>query len=61
MVVFRMIHDVTNRYKIIRGVIAYAILWPIGCLLQQTIVEKKSFKDYDWAKCLRYGNIIIYF
>lgn len=56
MVVFRIIHDVTSKYKIIRGVIAYAILWPIGCLMQQTLIEKKTFKDYDWHKCIRWNQ-----
>lgn len=53
MVVFRLVNDITSRYKIIRGVIAYAVLWPFGCLLQQTIIEKKTFSEYDWKKCLR--------
>ncbi|XP_063706759.1 mpv17-like protein [Culicoides brevitarsis] len=55
MVVFRLIHDITGRFKVVRGALAYAILWPFGCLLQQTILEKRTFKDYDWHKCLRYS------
>lgn len=43
----------TNDYKIIRGMISYSVLWPVGNLIQQTLVEKKNFSTYDWKKCLR--------
>ncbi|KAL9888721.1 pasang lhamu isoform 1-T7 [Glossina fuscipes fuscipes] len=45
----------TNRYKVIRGMISYGLLWPTGCLFEQTFVEKRTFQTYDWDKCLRYG------
>lgn len=45
--------DFTNRYKIVRGMISYGLLWPCGSLIEQTLVEKRTFQTYDWMKCLR--------
>ncbi|KAJ6640151.1 Mpv17-like protein 2 [Pseudolycoriella hygida] len=45
----------TNDYKIVRGMISYSILWPVGNLMQQTFVENKNFRTYDWKKCLRFS------
>lgn len=42
-----------KEYKILRGMLSYATLWPVGHLIQQTIVDKKTFTTYDWKKCLR--------
>lgn len=46
--------EFTNEYKILRGMISYSALWPLGCILQQTF-EGKRWKDYDWQRCLRYS------
>lgn len=43
----------TNDYKIVRGMLSYSVLWPVGSLLQQTFIEKKNYKTYDWMKCAR--------
>lgn len=48
----RLVH-LTNKYKILRGMISYAILWPVGNLIEQRLVEKKTFETFDWKKCLR--------
>ncbi|XP_059614256.1 uncharacterized protein LOC132260262 [Phlebotomus argentipes] len=45
---------VISRYKIIRGMTSYSVLWPCGSLIQQTI-EGKNFSTYDWGKCFRMG------
>ncbi|GAB0093225.1 SYM1 [Sergentomyia squamirostris] len=42
------------QYKIVRGMASYSLLWPCGSLIQQTI-EGKTWKTYDWNKCLRMG------
>lgn len=42
-----------NEYKCVRGMISYALLWPAGSLIEQTLVEKRTFLTYDWTKCLR--------
>lgn len=34
--------------------ISYGTLWPCGCLIEQTLIEKKTFRNYDWMKCLRW-------
>ncbi|EAT39052.1 AAEL009112-PA [Aedes aegypti] len=51
---WRFIVEFTNEYKILRGMISYSALWPLGCILQQTF-EGKRWKDYDWQRCLRYS------
>lgn len=33
--------------------LSYAILWPVGSLIEQRLIEKKTFETYDWKKCLR--------
>lgn len=48
----RLVH-ITNKYKILRGMISYAILWPVGNLIEQRLVEKKTFETFDWNKCLK--------
>ncbi|XP_055905614.1 mpv17-like protein isoform X1 [Eupeodes corollae] len=45
----------TNKYKIIRGVLSYGALWPCGSLIEQTLIEKRSFGNYDWVKCFKFS------
>lgn len=51
---FKRLVILTNEYKIIRGMISYGTLWPLGSLIEQTLVEKRNYKTYDWMKFLRY-------
>lgn len=51
---FKRLVFITNEYKIVRGMISYAVLWPLGSLIEQTLVEDRNFRTYDWMKCLRY-------
>lgn len=48
----RVVH-LLNEYKILRGMISYSVLWPIGSLMEQTFIEKKNYDTYNWKKCLR--------
>lgn len=57
---FKHVAHVFREYKILRGMVSYAVLWPVGSLIEQTLVEKKNFQTYDWKKCLRF-DIIFYF
>lgn len=50
---FKKVVHTINEYKILRGMISYSILWPIGNIVEQTLVEKKTWETYDWKKCLR--------
>ncbi|XP_055919335.1 mpv17-like protein isoform X2 [Eupeodes corollae] len=52
---FHQIRTLSNKWKIIRGMISYGIIWPCASLIEQTLVEKKTFKNYDWMKCLRFS------
>lgn len=51
---WKYIVNVTNEYKILRGMISYSALWPLGCILQQTF-EGRTWQNYDWKRCLRYS------
>lgn len=33
--------QVWSRHPVLRGMVAYATLWPTGCLIQQTIAGKR--------------------
>jgi len=50
---FRSLVNITSKYKVLRGMISYGTLWPCGSLIEQTMIEKKTFRTYDWMKCLR--------
>jgi len=53
---FRNFVNLTNKYKVLRGMLSYGTLWPCGCLIEQTMVEKRTFRNYDWMKCLRWAT-----
>ncbi|XP_067643724.1 uncharacterized protein plh isoform X2 [Eurosta solidaginis] len=55
MKMFRQLIEFTSRYKVVRGMLSYGTLWPCGCLIEQTIIEKRTYHDYDWMKCLRFS------
>ncbi|KAH8245528.1 hypothetical protein KR032_011378 [Drosophila birchii] len=50
-----------TRYPIMRGMISYSLIWPTGCLIQQT-VEGRGWGTYDWWRVLRfsmYGGLFV--
>lgn len=50
---FGRLKALTNEYKILRGMLSYGTLWPVGNILEQTLVEDRRFGTYDWRKCIR--------
>lgn len=45
----------------IRGMIFYAVTWPVANLVQQTI-KGKNYQNYDWKETLRfsiYGSLYV--
>lgn len=50
---FKKVVHIFTEYKIIRGMLSYAVLWPVGSLIEQTMVEKRNWQTYDWKKCVR--------
>ena len=56
MMVKRFI-EFTHKYKIVRGMISYGLLWPCGSLVEQTLIEKRTFKTYDWRKCFKWAKM----
>lgn len=58
--IFQVVSKFLNKHRIIRGMISYSILWPVGCMVQQSF-EGRSFNEFDWKRILRfcvYGTII---
>ncbi|KAI8129586.1 hypothetical protein FF38_10647 [Lucilia cuprina] len=53
--------EFSNKYKIIRGMISYGLLYPCGSLAEQTLIEKKTFKTYDWKKCAKFSLFGFFF
>lgn len=49
----KKIGHILTEYKILRGMLSYAVLWPTGSLIEQTLMEKRNWRTYDWNKCLR--------
>ncbi|XP_055322121.1 mpv17-like protein 2 [Sitodiplosis mosellana] len=52
---FKKVAHIFTEYKILRGMVSYAVLWPVGSLIEQTLVEKRNWQTYNWNKCLRFG------
>lgn len=51
----------TTRHPIVRGMAAYALMWPTSNLIQQTMSGKR-FENYDWQKCVNfclYGSLFV--
>uniref|UniRef100_A0A1A9X1D3 Mpv17-like protein n=1 Tax=Glossina brevipalpis TaxID=37001 RepID=A0A1A9X1D3_9MUSC len=44
----------TTTHPLLRGSITYAVLWPTGSLIQQSL-EGKNFKNYDYVRMLKYS------
>lgn len=47
----RVVKEVLKEYPIIRGMISYSILYPIGSIIEQTFIEDKNIKTYNYVKC----------
>ncbi|KAH8415354.1 hypothetical protein KR222_004998 [Zaprionus bogoriensis] len=41
-------------HPMVKGAVTYALLWPTGSLIQQTL-EGRDLKTYDWARALRFS------
>ncbi|XP_062139168.1 PXMP2/4 family protein 4 [Drosophila sulfurigaster albostrigata] len=41
-------------HPMVKGAVTYALLWPTGSLIQQTL-EGRNLKNYDWARALRFS------
>lgn len=44
--------QVFRRHPVTRGMASYLYIWPLGCVIQQTI---SSQEKYDWWKIIRFG------
>ncbi|XP_022185876.1 mpv17-like protein isoform X1 [Nilaparvata lugens] len=49
--VLQKVKDVSSKYPVIRGMVSYAVIWPIGSLVQQTIA---GVDQYDYARAARF-------
>ncbi|CAG9806899.1 unnamed protein product [Chironomus riparius] len=58
--ILQVVSKFLKKHRIVRGMIAYSVLWPVGSMVQQTF-EGKSFREFDWKRILRfclYGTLI---
>ncbi|XP_059617242.1 mpv17-like protein [Phlebotomus argentipes] len=61
MSAFRKLKLVTSQYPVLRGMIAYSVIWPTGSLIQQAIAGKR-WETFDFKKCLHfslYGSLFV--
>lgn len=45
--------QIIKKKPVVRGILAYAIIWPTSNLIQQTISGKR-FPNYDWKEAVRF-------
>ncbi|CAD7090084.1 unnamed protein product [Hermetia illucens] len=43
-----------SKRPLVKGMVAYTVLWPTSSLVQQTI-EGKTWNTYDWKRCFRFA------
>lgn len=49
-------------YPVTRGMITYSMIWPTSCLIQQTVIEGKNYKNYNYWAAARfsiYGGLFV--
>uniref|UniRef100_A0A1L8D9C2 Putative conserved plasma membrane protein n=1 Tax=Nyssomyia neivai TaxID=330878 RepID=A0A1L8D9C2_9DIPT len=51
---FKKLKLVTSQYPILRGMIAYSVIWPTSSVIQQSIAGKR-WDTYDYKKCLTFS------
>uniref|UniRef100_T1H465 Uncharacterized protein n=1 Tax=Megaselia scalaris TaxID=36166 RepID=T1H465_MEGSC len=55
MSMFRQISQFSEKYRILRGMASYALLWPCASICEQTLCEGRTYKNYDWKKCAKFA------
>lgn len=55
MAVMSSLKIFVQKYPITRGMITYATMWPVSCLIQQTLIEGKNYKNYDYWSAARFS------
>lgn len=53
MAMYHRLKALTVTYPILRGMISYSVVWPIGNLMEQSLMEKRNIRTYDYGKCMR--------
>lgn len=53
-VILRKLHHVFEKYPFLRGMLSYAITWPLCSLTQEFIEHGKTFENADWARAGRF-------
>ncbi|EAT47266.1 AAEL001601-PA [Aedes aegypti] len=48
------IRNAFKKYPIVKGMATYSIIWPTGCLIQQTM-EGKTLRTYDYKQCMNFA------
>ncbi|XP_075221071.1 uncharacterized protein LOC142324195 isoform X3 [Lycorma delicatula] len=50
--VFQKVKQIVTKYPVIRGMASYAVIWPVGSIIQQAIA---GVEDYDFARAARFS------
>lgn len=49
--VLQKVKNFTTKYPVTRGMASYAVIWPVGSIIQQTIT---GVEEYDYARAARF-------
>lgn len=52
---FTRVRSITGDFPMIKGMVAYAIIWPSSSLAQEYITHGGSIDQMDKARALRFG------
>ncbi|XP_053685973.1 mpv17-like protein isoform X1 [Sabethes cyaneus] len=49
-----VVRSVLKNHPIVKGMVTYAVIWPTGSLIQQTL-EGKDWRTYNYRQCLNFA------
>lgn len=58
-VLVRKIVDFSNKYPVSRGMVTYAISWPLGSIIQQHLEGREKYDWWRTTRFLLYGSLYV--
>ncbi|XP_063972374.1 mpv17-like protein [Diachasmimorpha longicaudata] len=58
-VIFYKFRELSLKYPVVRGMAAYSVIWPAGCLLQQKFVSKEELNYLQALRFSLYGGLFV--
>lgn len=51
--------EVSHKYPVVRGMAAYSVIWPAGCLIQQKLISKEELNYLQALRFSIYGGFFV--